>query len=737
MTGRGLLTLAALCALLVWPVGTARGEGAALDRKVVLVLNSYHWGYSWTDAQVAGIMEVLNAAPERPEIFLEHMDALRRPAGPDDHFMEDYLRRRFGALRFDLVIVTDDPALEFAVRHHAELFPAASIVFSDARNFDADAVRPDIPVTGIREHLDIAGTLEAARLLLPEARRVVVFGNRAATGSGFARAHDTLLKIPSPIPVEQHTDLLLEDILAKLAGLSAGDIVIPLASAVDAGGRHHDFSSVIQRMAKVSAAPLFDIESQRVKSGITIGGSVEDGVAQGRVAAGMGLRILAGTRARDIPVASPERLLMFSYPVLQRYGIPESRLPAGSVLVGKPPGLYAQYRGIVWATGLALLALVVVIGILIVNIRRRRQAEAVLEQSEEHLRLALDGTTDAAWDWNMQSGAVYVSPRSFTMLGYEPGGFPLDYASWREMVHPDDLAEAERRLQAGSSPDKSPFLAEFRMRAKDGSWRWIRSRGAVVERDAEGKVIRSAGSHTDITDAKRAEQRIEAALNEKEILIKEIYHRVKNNLQVVASLLSMQGRSVEDQGVRALFDESAGRVLAMSQVHEQLYQSRDLASIEFKVYLGQLVARLAAQFARQGIHIDAALDDVVLGIETAIPCALIVNELVSNSVKHAFPDGRAGRVRVGLQVGADDRVVLLVSDDGVGLPPGFVPAQSRSLGWRLVLGLTNQIGGSLEISARGAAEGGGTQVAIGFRPAAPESQRYVGALSGGEQAQAG
>jgi PAS domain-containing protein len=246
----------------------------------------------------------------------------------------------------------------------------------------------------------------------------------------------------------------VEDILAKLAGLSTGDIVIPLASAVDSSGRHHDFSSVIQRMAKVSAAPLFDIESQRVKGGITIGGSVEDGVTQGRVAAGMGLRILAGTRARDIPVASPERLLMFSYPVLQRYGIPESRLPAGSVLVGKPPGLYAQYRGIVWATGLALLALVVVIGILIVNIRRRRQAEAVLEQSEEHLRLALDGTTDAAWDWNMQSGAVYVSPRSFTMLGYEPGGFPL--TTLLAVVHPDDPAEAERPCRRVSARISHP-----------------------------------------------------------------------------------------------------------------------------------------------------------------------------------------------------------------------------------------------------------------------------------------
>ncbi len=292
---------------------------------------------------------------------------------------------------------------------------------------------------------------------------------------------------------------------------------------------------------------------------------------------------------------------------------------------------------------------------------------------------------------------------------------------------------------AGTTPCSTPHVSDEQITAAflDAVYIVLASRNQV-----DDVIDRAVAAELDTTDL-----HIEAD---------QLFARVGAAAEAIDALIACNARVAQDQGeYQRRFDKlNTDHALLLDEYHQLLVQisdlenrqaaycyykeqlaTLDLASIEFKVYLGQLVARLAAQFARQGIHI--ALDDVVLGIETAIPCALIVNELVSNSVKHAFPDGRAGRVRVGLQVGADDRVVLSVSDDGVGLPPGFVPAQSLSLGWRLVLGLTNQIGGSLEISARGAAEGGGTQVAIGFRPAAPESQRYVGALSGGEQAQAG
>lgn len=722
--------LALLSLLLVAPSMARAGDPqAASERKTVLVINAYHWGFAWTDAQVSGILQVLRSGDAPPEIFVHDLDALRQPRSDDDGGMVEHLRRRIGDRRVDLVIVTDDPALDFALRHRDVLFPRASVVFSDVRNFDIARVRPDLPITGVRERVDVVGTLAAARKLLPDARRVVVFGNLGGSATGFAHAHEALLKMGSPLPVEQYFDLGLSEILTIVARVSPNDIILPLATAVDDQGRRLDYSEVITRMAQVSPAPVFDITSHRVRAGITVGGSVEDGAAQGRIAAGMALRVLAGSPARSLPVVSAEPVLLFSHAVMERFGLPESRLPEGAELVGKPPGVVERSGAVFWAMLMALVALMLVILVLIANIKRLNRAEAVLEQSEEHLRLAIEGATDGIWDWNLKSGAIYVSPRYHTMLGYEVGELDLGQEALTRQIHPDDREATQARFRAFIAAPDTAFRAEFRMRAKNGEWRWILSRGAVVERKADGRALRVAGSHTDITDAKIAEQRISAALHEKEALLKEIYHRVKNNLQVVASLLTMQGRSVDDPGVTELFEESAARVMAMSQVHEQLYRSHDLASIDFKRYLGQLVERLASQHGRQGVRIESALDDVVLGIETAIPCALIVNELVSNAVKHAFPDGSAGRVQVGLQGDGEDGARLWVEDDGAGLPPGFSPAASRSLGWRLVVGLVNQIGGKLVIGAGSSSRiRNGTRIVIRFQPDAPESRRYADAL---------
>ncbi|WP_153160918.1 histidine kinase dimerization/phosphoacceptor domain -containing protein [Zoogloea sp. 1C4] len=727
-----VFTLLAMLAALVFGPVAARTDAPVLpvaERKTVLVINSYHWGFAWTDAQVSGILQVLRSGDAPPEVFVHDLDALRQPRRDDDAGTVAHLRQRVGERRVDLVIVTDDPALDFALRHRDALFPKASVVFSDVRDFDPARVRPDVPITGVRENVDIVGTLGAARKLLPDARRMVVFGNLGGSATGFAHAHEALLKMGSPLPVEQYFDLGLSEILTIVARLSPNDIILPLATAVDDQGRRLDYSEVITRMAQVSPAPVFDITSHRVRDGITIGGSVEDGVTQGRVAAGMARRVLAGTPARSLPVVDAEPVLLFNHTVMERFGVPESRLPEGAQLIGKPPGVVERSGGVFWAMLAALVALTVVIVVLIANIKRLNRAESVLEQSEEHLRLAVEGATDGIWDWNLKTGAIYVSPRYFTMLGYEVGELELGPEALMRQIHPDDREATEARFREFIASPDAAFRAEFRMRAKSGEWRWILSRGAVVKRKSDGRALRVAGSHADITDAKIAEQRISAALHEKEALLKEIYHRVKNNLQVVASLLTMQGRSVDDADVRELFEDSAARVMAMSQVHEQLYRSHDLASIDFKRYLGQLVERLASQHGRQGVRIESALDQVVLGIETAIPCALIVNELVSNAVKHAFPHGSAGRIQVGLQADGEDGARLWVEDDGVGLQPGFSPATSRSLGWRLVVGLVNQIGGKLVVGADTSSRiHSGTRIVIRFQPDAPESRRYADAL---------
>lgn len=700
--------------------------GAAGPQQV-LVLNSYHWGYGWTDAQVGAITDVLRAAPVPPVVVVQDLDVLRQPKAIDQPAQLDFLRTRLGSGRPQVVITTDDPALQFAIRYRAELFPDAAIVFSDARDVDSTRWPADLPITGVRERVDVVGSLAAVQALIPDARRVVVFGNFGSAQTGFAHAHEALLRMPSPLAVEQHFDLRLDEILKVVAPLGKSDIVVSLATAMDEHGRRNDYGEVISRISAASAAPVVDITAQRVRAGVSLGGRVADGAAEGRRAAELALRILAGAPARHIPVEQIEPVLMFSHPQMQRLGLSEQRLPPEAQVVGRPTDPTDHPTVLLWVAGLALLALVVTIGALVREVRHRSRVDDELKCSEEHLRLAVEGATDGIWDWNLVSGEIYVSPRYATMLGFAPGELAITVDSWPTLVHPDDLPMIRARYQTFRDSPRSTLHMEFRMRTKSGSWRWIMARGAVGAWGAEGQPSRIAGSHTDITDAKEASERLNAALHQKEVLLKEIYHRVKNNLQVVSSLLTMQGRSVEDASVRALFDDSAARVMAMSEVHEQLYRSQDLASIDFKRYLSQLLDRLASQHGRHGVRIESMLDDVKLGIETAIPCALIVNELVANAVKHAFAGDAGGRVQVGLRAEFDGGAQLWVEDDGIGLPPGFAPAGSRGLGWRLVMGLTNQIGGKLEVKG-GSLGVGGTRVLIRFRPQSSESRRYADVL---------
>jgi PAS domain S-box-containing protein len=201
----------------------------------------------------------------------------------------------------------------------------------------------------------------------------------------------------------------------------------------------------------------------------------------------------------------------------------------------------------------------------------------------------------------------------------------------------------------------------------------------------------------DITERKQAEARMRKSLEEKEVLLKEIHHRVKNNLQIISSLLSLQTNKTEDPAILALFGDSRNRVQSMSLIHEKLYQSDDLARVDFRDYLQSLSMTLYQSYLQdsESVEIDVEVEKGIrLGIDQAIPCGLIVNELVSNSLKHAFPESR-GRVRVLFDRGAmiDDRSAhrLVVEDDGVGLPVDVDMRQAESLGLKLVSLLAKQL----------------------------------------------
>ncbi len=213
----------------------------------------------------------------------------------------------------------------------------------------------------------------------------------------------------------------------------------------------------------------------------------------------------------------------------------------------------------------------------------------------------------------------------------------------------------------------------------------------------EGSMVLSA--IVDISDRKHKEESIQSALREKDILLGEIHHRVKNNLQIVHSLLGLQSTNIKDEIVLGMMQESQNRIRSMALIHETLYKSKDFARVDFRSFLDMLVPTLISSYAvgNERIAVSINSGEVFLPINAAIPCGLVVNELISNALKHAFPGDTKGGIAIELSHDSPATVILSVSDSGVGMSEAFDITRTATLGLQLVAMLTDQLAGELTI----------------------------------------
>jgi len=221
---------------------------------------------------------------------------------------------------------------------------------------------------------------------------------------------------------------------------------------------------------------------------------------------------------------------------------------------------------------------------------------------------------------------------------------------------------------------------------------------------APAVVLRPAGIEQEVESRFAARiLELERELNEKTTLLKEIHHRVKNNLQVVCSLLSMQIGCASSPGIAGPLEDAYSRVLAMSLVHESIYQFGTLGDVNFAAYIDSLAARLFSAYCVDPgrIRLEMSLEPVRIALDQAIPCGLILNELVSNALKHAFPAGREGTIRISLRRAGRGRLTLSIGDDGIGIPADFRWEESRSLGLQVVHTLVAQLHADLEVKGEG------------------------------------
>ncbi|WP_198320933.1 histidine kinase dimerization/phosphoacceptor domain -containing protein [Azohydromonas aeria] len=337
-----------------------------------------------------------------------------------------------------------------------------------------------------------------------------------------------------------------------------------------------------------------------------------------------------------------------------------------------------------------------------IDITERKRAEQALRLGEERLRLALEAAHMGAYEHDAATGEVRRTGSLYAALGLALQGRDEEFT---ERVHPDDRALLAARIGT-LGPAQPGYALEYRLRRPDGSWAWVADH-AQASFSSGGGLLRRIGINMDVTARRQADAALQAALAEKEVLLQEVHHRVKNNLQVVSSLLQLQRRQLGDPALQAVFMETEQRVRAMALVHQRLYQQSTLSALNFGDYLRSLADQLVrAHGAEQRVRIELALQPVRLPVDVAVPLGLIVTELITNALKYAWAPGAAGVLDLRLRA-ADDavpaRLVLEVRDNGIGLPPGLDPAQGSGLGMRLVTLLSAQLDASVDVG-----EGPGT-----------------------------
>jgi len=321
-----------------------------------------------------------------------------------------------------------------------------------------------------------------------------------------------------------------------------------------------------------------------------------------------------------------------------------------------------------------------------------------LKESEERWQFALEGAGDGLWDWNTATDEIYYSRRLKELLGYSDEEMENTLASWEKLIHPDDICYVLEEVDRLIRGDIDLYSTEHRLLCRDGKYKWILDRGKIITKNAEGRPLRIIGTFTDITANRLIEESLAAALSEKEALMRELQHRVKNTLTMITSLVSLELGQSDNPEVKKSLKTIEGRVMVLSNLYHLLYSGDGAAGLPLDSYLKTIIGSVTSGYGESGrkISINTDFQSIEIDPKRATSIGIILNELLTNSIKYAFKDRENVTVNIALRMD-EGRIKLNFSDNGSGLPEDFNCELSPGLGLKLINLLASQMKGEFRI----------------------------------------
>jgi PAS domain S-box-containing protein len=565
-------------------------------------------------------------------------------------------------------------------------------------------VRGRTNITGVVEITEYKPTIDLARSLLPRARRIGVITDASVNGISnkkkFAELAEKYAGILDFDFFDDENGIAFDKLLAKVRSFSKDDFIYFVDYYVDGKGVYYNYADVVPLVAQEAPCPVVYHADMYIGFGV-LGGRMTRSYDHGALAANM----VSDALERNVPAGSIpvfDKALtrnILSYDALKRFDIPLSRTPADSLVYNRPQSSWVKFGRALSVAGAVFLFLFAVICMLAVNIRKREKAEKQAADLATDLAVTLNSIGDGVIVTDTAGRVVRMNPVARFLTGYTNENFELQdietvFPIYNSVSGKKAINPVRRVMSEGIVMD---LANHTELRSRSGEIYHIADSAAPIIRE-DDTLIGAILVFRDVTEKYKTNMALQDSLREKEVLLKEIHHRVKNNMQIVSSILSLQNSLLADEAAKNALLDSMMRVASMSLIHEYLYRSENFSRIRFGEYLKNLTQGIEAAYlgGPKDIKVVLDVDDIEIDIDRAIPIGLIVNECVTNAMKHAFKERSSGRVTVSLKK-SEEGLRITISDDGAGLPAGKDTSDMNTLGFRLIDALTDQLKGKRTI----------------------------------------